>query len=240
MMVGPFSTVGERPWPLPQAPWSYYQEWRNAVFLHYRVEALELERLLPPGLRLDLLDGSAWVSLVAFDMVNVRPRWAPPFPPISDFHEVNLRTYVRNGSMPGVFFLRIDAANTIAVLLARALSVLPYRKAVLRRTAHAEGMHEYNAATKDGTWITRYRVGPAIERPTPNDTWLTARYCLYQPSHGELHRYQIDHAPWPLHELNVVDAPVIAPFDGIILGNIEAAHYSQGVKVLSWAREIVK
>src|SRR5437879_11235215 len=68
----------------------------------------------------------AWVSAVAFHMARVRPRGLPPLPPVSDFLELNLRTYVRLDDKPGVFFLSIHASKRLAVRVARWFSPLPY------------------------------------------------------------------------------------------------------------------
>ena len=60
-------------------------------------------------------------------MTGVRPVGVPPVPGLSSFHETNVRTYVRLGDRdPGVWFFSLDAANRIAVKLARSLFHLPY------------------------------------------------------------------------------------------------------------------
>lgn len=239
MMAEPLSQVEHRPWSLPGGRWAYHQEWLNTVFLHYRVDAGSLAPFLPIDLSPDLFEGSAWVSLVAFDMTNVRPRWAPALPFISNFHEVNLRTYVRYGTMPGVYFLRIDAAKRISAALARMLSVLPYRSSQMSRIHGGDDIHTFYNTSTAGSWSMRYRIGGTITAPTSQDKWLTERYCLYQASKGNLHRYQVHHAPWALRAVELVEAPIIAPLNGITFDSISASHYSPGVRVLSWPSEIV-
>ena len=81
-----------RPWSLPDANWKFYQEWNDAVFLHWQVDESELKKLVPADLEIDRYEGKSWVSLVAFTMEKVRPKFLPPFPPISNFHEINIRT----------------------------------------------------------------------------------------------------------------------------------------------------
>ena len=99
------ASVSHRTWPLPDRRWSYYQEWNNALFLHWKVPAKMLEQLLPKGLTLDTFNYEAWISLVAFTMEKIRPKHLPAFSPISDFHEINLRTYILHNNKPGVYFL---------------------------------------------------------------------------------------------------------------------------------------
>ena len=69
--------TAHRPSPLPNGRWSYYQEWNDAVFLHYGVPANAIKDLLPPGLELDTFHGETWVSIVGFTMQRVRPRSLP-------------------------------------------------------------------------------------------------------------------------------------------------------------------
>src|SRR5262249_60783837 len=101
--------------------------WRDLLFLHWAVPAEPLRALVPEQLDLDLFEGTAYVGLVPFSMTDVRPVGLPPIVGLSRFHETNVRTYVhRAGSDPGVWFFSLDAANRVAVALARRLYHLPY------------------------------------------------------------------------------------------------------------------
>src|ERR1700733_5532268 len=93
--------LAHRPWDLPLGKWAYYQEWNRSLFLHWKIPTDILQPFIPSGLILDKFDMEAWVSLVAFTMENIRPRGFPAIPALSDFHEVNLRTYVTVNGKPG-------------------------------------------------------------------------------------------------------------------------------------------
>src|SRR4051812_40319705 len=88
------SQTSNRQYPLPEKKWSYFQEWHQTVFLHWEVPVYFLEEYIPKGIELDTYRNMAWISLVAFEVKNMRLRNLPPFPFISDFKEINLRTYV--------------------------------------------------------------------------------------------------------------------------------------------------
>src|SRR5205823_7360641 len=71
------------------------QEWRDLLFIHWRIEAGALRPLVHPRLLVDEYDGSAWVTATPFTLRRPRLRGLPPLP---DFLELNLRTYV---TLPG-------------------------------------------------------------------------------------------------------------------------------------------
>src|SRR5688572_28880198 len=104
-----------RPWPLPPAPWLMTQSWHDLLFAHWPMPAGELSQRVPREFELDLFDGQAWIGVVPFHMSNVAPRGVPAMPWVSQFPELNVRTYVRAGGKPGVYFFSLDAANPVAV-----------------------------------------------------------------------------------------------------------------------------
>ena len=66
----------------------------DLLFMHYRVPIEQLRRLIPEPLEIDTFDGSAWIGIVPFRMTGVAPRFVPPVPGLSNFPELNVRTYV--------------------------------------------------------------------------------------------------------------------------------------------------
>src|SRR5918911_1562788 len=122
----PLAEVAHRPWPVPRGPWVMAQRWSNLLFIH-RPAAVDLvRRLVPRSLELDLFNGAAWVSVTPFYLSHLRPRGLPALPWISEFPELNVRTYVTLGGKPGVYFFSLDAGSPVAVAGARAVYHLPY------------------------------------------------------------------------------------------------------------------
>src|SRR4051812_28039989 len=70
------------------------QRWRELLFLHWEVDPGVIRPLVPRGLDLDLFEGRAYVGLVPFTMMGVRPVGLPSVRWLSNFHETNVRTYV--------------------------------------------------------------------------------------------------------------------------------------------------
>lgn len=209
--TGIVDEVSHRPWPLPDGPWMMRQSWHDLLFAHWPVAVDVLRSLVPPGLELELFDRQAWLGVIPFHMTNVAPRGVPSLPWVSAFPEINVRTYVRAGGTPGVYFFSLDAGNPLAVTVARTLFHLPYYAASIE-VQHCNGYVQYSSrrtvpsrSSREphpcADFRARYRpVGP-VQTPTPGslEYFLTERYCLYtlDPTF-HLERLDIHHLPWPL------------------------------------------
>jgi hypothetical protein len=226
------------------------QRWADLLFLHWAVDAQTLRARLPAGLELDTFEGRAYVGIVPFTVTGARPTWLPPLPFVSDFHEVNLRTYVqREGRDPGVWFFSLDASNAIVVQTARTLFKLPYRHAHIDLeiqappdgTAHAVDARRWIQFTSRTVKGDRpeldVRYGPAgapqAAAPGTLDFFLLERYILYTESHGTLYRARVHHEPYPAQPATV---PVLREnfLPGLGLARPERpplAHYAREVNV---------
>ncbi len=203
--------VAHRPWPVPSGPWIMAQSWHDLLFAHWRIDAAGLRTLLhpliPAPLEIDTFQGEAWIGVVPFRMTGVRLRATPALPALSAFPELNVRTYVTHGGKPGVWFFSLDAANAIAVSVARAWFHLPYFNARMH-CANRNGWIEYDSErTHRGASMaklrTRYRpIGEIFHsQPGSLEHFLTERYCLYaSDAKGRISRADIQHAPWPLQQ----------------------------------------
>jgi uncharacterized protein len=226
-----------RPFPVQRGSWRYYQEWNRALFLHWRVPVAELSAFVPSALEVDLFDSEAWVSLVAFTMENVRPRGVPAISAVSDFHEINIRTYVKCKGKAGVYFLSIEAGKRVSCFIARHLSALPYRYSEMSRN---EGkFHSLNRKFRD-SFLAEYRPGNGLLLPNDRDKWLTERYALFQEQGSRINMYDIHHVEWPLQLPEILDLWVnYKRFPFIHERKPDLCHYSPGVQVLAWPRGVL-
>ena len=196
--------TAHRPWPLPDSPWLMTQSWHNLLFAHWPVDAALLRGHLPPGLTLELYDGQAWIGVVPFRMTNVAPRFVPALPWVSEFAELNVRTYVTVDGKPGVYFFSLDAARVLAVRAARFLFNLPYFVASMDVQVSPHGVVHYRSdrqAAPAAGFSAAYRpYGPPFTAaPGSLEHFLTERYCLYNvDARGVPYRLDIHHPPWPL------------------------------------------
>ena len=235
------AATAHRPWPLPHGRWTLRQSWYDLLFAHWPVPAEELRPFLPPDLTLQTFDGLAWLGLVPFRMVDVAPRPFPPVPPISNFPELNLRTYVENGGKPGVWFFSLDAHSRIAVAVGRSLYHLPYQLASIAMTPDESGFRfdSVRAGGNTAVFSATYRPtsAPFLAAPGTLEQFLTERYCLYAaaPS-GALQRTDIHHVPWPLQAAEAeISANTVPAAAGLPLaGPPSLLHFSRGVDVAMW------
>lgn len=105
--------------------------WSNLALLTYAVPAPVLTPFVPPGCTLDLHQGSAHASLVAFDFEQTRVMGIA-WPGYRRFPEINLRFYVRCGGDRGVVFIREYVPQRLTCLIARWRYNEPYRPARMR------------------------------------------------------------------------------------------------------------
>lgn len=226
------SSTSHRIEALPTDKWKYYQEWNKAIFLHWEVEYDELRQLVPSELQLDTIDGKPWVSLVAFSMENIRPAQLPAIAPISNFAEINIRTYVTYKGISGVYFLSIEGGKCLSCFIARNLSHLPYRFSKMSRS---EGSYVSDNQTFADHFSMKYSVGNRLTQKSSLDIWLTERYALFQDQGSKINSYIIHHVEWPIFELDFEQLQLSYPrFDRLISGLPKKVHYSPGVSVLAW------
>ncbi|HZT41517.1 MAG TPA: DUF2071 domain-containing protein [Chthonomonadaceae bacterium] len=204
------------PTRLPADRTVMYQRWAHLLFLHWAVPSEILQKLLPPGLDLDTFEGLAYVGLVPFTMTGVRPVGVPALPRLSAFHETNVRTYVhRQGRDPGVWFFSLDAANALAVHVARALWKLPYHFARMQLTFASETgsvtpkMYYRTERLWPGPLPAACTVSYTPTRtPAPAtvgtlEHFLIERYILYSTANGRLYQGRVHHASYPVQSAHV-------------------------------------
>ena len=182
-----------------------YQAWRHVTFLHWAYEPEAVQRLLPPGLSVDLIDGQAWVGLTPFAVEGFRVPGLPALPIVSQFPETNLRTYVRapNGA-EGLWFLSIDVESLLMVLGARLPLGVPYLPADMRVEAGETIVYESRRLIGDADHRIEVRPGDPVVPLPERDALLIGRWRAYTRRAGRLLEVPVEHEPWPVHAATLV------------------------------------
>ncbi len=216
----------------PKRPWKFYQEWNKAVFLHWEVAPEILKLFLPKTVDLDILNGKAWVSLVAFDMNHIGMRRLPKLPHISDFHEINIRTYVHCNGKPSVYFLSMESSKRSSCNILKVISKFPYEHSKMKRTDFS---YESQNKTANNSLELIYRLKNEPFLKDETDKWLTERYAAFQVHKNKLIEYDVHHVEWPIQPILIKELKLDYPkFNHLIDNQPHRTHYSGGVKVLTW------
>ena len=187
--------------------------WVDVAFLHWRVDADALRKLLPSSVELETFDGSAWLGVVPFLMTGVRLRGVPPLPRLSTFPELNVRTYVTRDDRPGVWFFSLDAESRLFVEAAKWRYKLPYHRAQMTYRRIGDHVH-YESARAGAAFSGSYRGHGDLFHAEPGtlEHFLVERYCLYTEDGGRVHQGEIHHLPWDLQQAEAkVDLNTMAP-----------------------------
>ena len=218
------------------------QTWHGLLFAHWALSPAALRPLVPLELELDLFDGRAWVGVVPFRMSGVRLRGLPSLPGTSAFPELNVRTYVRVGDRPGVFFFSLDARSRVAVWAARRWYGLPYFHAAMEMEETAGGVRYRSQRIDRGApradLALEYAPCGEVARSEAGslEHFLTERYALYTGVAGRVRAGEIHHPPWPLQPAEgSMTTNSMARARGIELpGEAPLLHYAQLQEVVIW------
>jgi uncharacterized protein YqjF (DUF2071 family) len=178
--------------------------WVNLGIFTFAVPPRLLLRHVPRGLELDLLDGDAFVSLVAFDFRDTRVlgvRW----PGYVNFPELNLRTYVRRGEQRGVVFLREHVSLRLVSWIARVFFNENYRIAPLTSLAHkTTDSLEMEGELTGPQRAHRVAIAGCLpatlpQANSPEHYFMELRWGFGSDRHGQTICYEVCHPPWEIY-----------------------------------------
>lgn len=188
-----------------------YQRWESLLFLHWPVSPETVQATLPPGLRVDVFNGNAWLGVVPFSMRKVRPAYLPSVPGISNFQELNLRTYVIDArGRPGVWFYSLETSHRLPVWIARRFFHLNYQWA--KMSFRNEGTHRYYSAKRVQSIEAKDQVydWDCLENGAPAEKhsiefFLTERYRLFSYDYRRQRLWTgcIAHLPYKLEPVQL-------------------------------------
>ncbi|EMA30574.1 YqjF family protein [Halobiforma nitratireducens] len=223
--------------------------WRHLLFANWPVDPDRLEPHLPDRLSVDTHDGRAWLSVVPFTNVDVRPQRLPggtglPLP------ELNLRTYVTYDGNPGVYFFSLDADGLAAVLGARLFHHLPYYHADIDIEVAEDGTVAFSSRRRHrGARSVRFdaRYEPTGSRyhadPGSLAHFLTERYRYYtEAPDGSIRYADVSHESWPLYDAEVsIRENTLFAANGFDTPNSEPVHlYSPGVDTVASGSKLAR
>ncbi|MEM1057815.1 MAG: DUF2071 domain-containing protein [Verrucomicrobiota bacterium] len=242
----------------PDRPWVLLMRWSRLLFLHWEFPVDAINETLPPGLEADTHEGKAYIGVVPFRMRGVRPRFLPTVPGISNFLELNVRTYVHDArGNPGVWFYSLDADQPLAVWMARTFFHLNYEHAEMSST-HGDYEAEDESRMVDYACLRRgraetdravYRYAGRGEQflaePGSLEFFLLERYLLFSwdARRHRLFSGRVHHAPYRVQGANIQrysSNPI--NWNGLVEPSRlpDHAHFSRQVEVEAYAPRVVE
>ena len=195
----------ERLLSLPHEP-LFLADKERVLMIHYGVDPELLQPIVP--FPLDLRNGRAFVSAVAFTMRLMRPRWGGAFAnrafrPLSTHRFLNLRTYVVRNDEPGIYFLAEWLSNRLSVALGPRVFGLPYRFGRLDYQ-HEHERPTISGSVRDPSGSCSFSYRALLDFAEPSsceigslDEWLMERYTAFTHVSGKSRFFRVWHPPWP-------------------------------------------
>jgi uncharacterized protein YqjF (DUF2071 family) len=175
--------------------------------MHYEVDPVRLQKLVP--FELDLYRGSAWISLVAFTLRDMRPRrfgrlGAALLKPIATHEFLNVRTYVKARGEAGIYFLAEWLSNRLSVLLGPSIFGLPYRfgRIAYQHDRFETGLVSGSVCSPDERDRFEYAAGlPGDARFCKAKSgslaeWLMERYTAFTRGGTQARFFRVWHEPY--------------------------------------------
>jgi uncharacterized protein YqjF (DUF2071 family) len=182
-------------------------EWKHLLNITYRVPPELLLDRIPPGVELDIQDGSAFASVVAFDFLDTRVRGIK-IPFHVNFPEINLRYYIKYQGKRGVMFWKELVPKYCIALVARKIYNEPYEAIAMKSSIELlqEGSQRLEHIFSYNQKECRIEATFKEEKTLPGADTLTHYFKEHDlgvgVSHsGEAIQYEVRHPEWNVFDL---------------------------------------
>lgn len=185
------------------------QKWHDLLFLHWEYDPDLIQQTLPKGLHVDLFNGKAYIGLIPFFMKDVRVKMMPALPGMSDFLELNLRTYVYDETgTPGVWFYSLDINSMLAVQIANSFFHLPYMYATMESHLTAQDEIAFRCQRQGIDYslevIYKSKGSPWSAESHTLEFFLIERYALFtHKGDNQISIGRVHHSPYSLFGVDV-------------------------------------
>ncbi len=182
-------------------------EWRYLLNVTFPVAPELLAARVPPGVELDVQDGKAFASIVAFHFLNTRIKGLK-IPFHVNFPEINLRFYVKHQGRRGVVFWKELVPKAAIAWVAQGLYNEPYRRAKMKVEVsdQEQGIqtltHDFRYGGKQHQISAQF--GPDLHIPDEDSVehYFKEHDVGFGVNHlGHTLSYEVKHPRWAIYEL---------------------------------------
>lgn len=178
---------------------------RRLLFASWPVDPAVVAAHLPDSLSVDTYDGRAWLTAVALENVDARPRGLPRAVGI-DFPELNLHAGVTCDGTPGIYYFSVDVASVLGTVASRLFHHAPYHYAdiALRPSGSSVdfGCRRRHPGSRPVHFGARYGPsGPELDAAEGSlARFLADRHRFFTEGlDGTVRSATIHHPRWPLY-----------------------------------------
>lgn len=176
----------------------------RVLFVNWPVDPAVVAPHLPRTLAVDTFDGRAWLTAVALENVDVRPRGLPAAVGF-DIPEVNFHTKVTCGGTPGIYYFGVDVGSILGMVAPRLFHHAPYHYADVELRPIDGGQRVTCRRRHPGSRPARFDVqyepsGDGLDVESDSLAWfLTERHRFFTEALDEtVYSAAIRHEQWPL------------------------------------------
>ncbi len=185
--------------------------WQDLIMATYEIDAEAIQEYVPAGFEIDLFQGKALATVVAFRFKDTR-LIGVKMPFYRDFPEINIRIYVKgvhDGEMRrGVVFIKEITPNRIPALIARTLFRENFHVQPVEVTRYGE-----SACLKiNYQWGDGNNLGGEIKEQLRDwqdgteEAFIGDNFWAFKKVGDKAYAFRVDHQPWktaPLENTNI-------------------------------------
>ena len=181
--------------------------WENLIISTFEVDKTILEKYLPTDTKLDLYNGKALMSMVAFTFSKVK-FFGLKIPFHQKFGQINFRFYAKskiNGSK-GVVFIKEFAPKPLITSIGNLIYNEPYfYKNIKQKTRQKNNKLNATYTYKNiEIEATATNTTKELEEESLNHFVVDRYIAFVKSSSQETFQYKINHVPWELYSTHSI------------------------------------
>ena len=179
--------------------------WENLIIITYKIDPALLIPHIPSGLEPDTIDGSAFVSLAAFNFADTKVKGIKvPFN--VNFPEINLRFYVKDKNKRGVVFIREFVPKIFIPVIANTLYNENYKCIQMESSFSSNGIVKLNHTIEYNH--KSYSINAEAENKPFIPSEKSAEHFFKEhewgfgkTKNGKTMIYRVEHPVWEIYPL---------------------------------------
>ncbi|MEZ4826856.1 MAG: DUF2071 domain-containing protein [Bacteroidia bacterium] len=180
--------------------------WSHLLNVTFPVPPEVLLPHVPPGVELDVQNGHAFASVVAFDFLNTKVKGLK-IPFHVNFPEINLRYYIKHNGRRGVMFWKELVPRYCIALVARRLYNEPYEAVPMVSSIQSDNgthtlTHTFSCGGKEHNIIARFSDHRSLP-PSDSVEYYFKEHDLGVgiTRAGKPLQYEVKHPEWEIFNL---------------------------------------